>query len=229
MNATQLTKQKTMVARSFNMERLQVVRMFGQPLPMRIVMPVTFMAVNTALSDAVVQEFLRARRLMEAVFAAGDLEPENFQLKAKITPVIVLDLNPIHLISCHLPRIWEYQNFYLQGSYYDPRNVNSAIPYHSTSTAQTFYDILSTKYGSLDPVHHFPLQNSVRQIRELNLAIGDYYQADIGVWRRELLEYHTAVLVMMRAAWMGRNPLREYDRFIHAGGAYFFDYPALCP
>ena len=229
MKATPVTRQRTLAARSFNMERLQAVQMFALPLPQRLVMPITFIATGSSLTDSMVREFLRARQLMNAVFASGDLDPVKFGLTAKIEPIILPDLNPTNLIRFHLPAVWSYQDFYLQASFFDWHKVTSAIPYHATSTAQTFYDIMCDRSGSLDPALHQPIQQSLRQVRELNLTIGGFYEAEIGVWRRDLLEYRTAVLVMLRAAWMGRSPIQEYRNFGSAGGGYFIEYPILCP
>ena len=226
---TPTKRQVTLAARSFNMERLEAARMFGLPLPKRLTMPVTFIETTGTLTDSMVKEFMRARRLMKAVYSSGDLDPKDFGIASTIDPIITLDVNPINLIKGHLADEWSYDGFYLQASFFDPKKVTCAIPYRSTSTAQTFYDIFVEKTGSLEPKDHQPIQQSYRQVQELNLTISGFYFAEIGVWRRVLLLYRTAVLVMLRAVWMGRDPLQEYDRFLKAGGKYFLDYPALCP
>jgi hypothetical protein len=229
MKGVALPAPATLAARSFNMERLKAATMFGRTVPKRLKMPITFIETTGNLTDTMVTEFLSARKIMQAVLTSGLLDPKNFGLQVKIEPIILLDVNPTNLIRYHLPSMWLYKEFYLQASYYNPKKVTSTIPYHATSAAQTFYDIMCERHLSLDPAQHQPIQQSFRQVRELNLTIGDFYEAEIGVWCRDLLEYHTAALVMLRAAWMGRNAGQEYQKFTAAGGAHFSQYPALCP
>lgn len=214
----------------FNMDREENIRVSGLPMPERLLMPILFMESTGALGHDLVMEFLRARQVMQEVFAAGYLEPANFGIDSKIEPYIGLEANTLGILRKHLRNSsWRYRGLYLQSGFANASKANCAGIYRAISTAQTFHDMMYMQTGSLDPALHTPLVKSARHVREYRLAVNGFYTAEVAIWRKQLLEYHSAALIMLKAAWMGRDPLQEYGHFLRAGGEHFLQYPTFCP
>ena len=220
----------TRPAKLFNLDSVENVSMSGLPLPPHILMPIMFMESTGVLSHNLIKDFLRARQIMQEIIAAGFLEPANLGVQSKIEPYIGLEVNTLGILREHLrSSAWTYHGFYLQAGFADAQKANGVGLYRAIATAQTFHDMMYVQTGSLDLALHTPLVRSARAVREYQSAVDGFYAAEIAIWRQQLLQYHTAALVMLRAAWMNRDPRREYLRFLNAGGDYFLHYPTLCP
>ena len=76
---------------------------------------------------------------------------------------------------------------------------------------------------------HDPILAEAELVSTMSATTGQLYVSRTAIWNRKLLNYRTALMVMMRAVLMGRDPAQEYHRFVNAGGKYFLDYPVLCP
>jgi hypothetical protein len=226
-----MMQNNVLLAKQLNMECEQRIRVSYMPVPEHLLVPVMFMApANGVLTPDLATEFLRGRQLMLAVLDSGKLAPANFGIASSVEIYITVEADiPVLLRKQIRNSAWTYCGFYLQAGSADRQKANGAGLYRAIAAAQTLQDMMYVQTGSLDLALHTPLVRSARAVREYQSAVNGFYGAEIAIWRQPLLQYHTAVLVMLRAAWMNRDPLQEYQRFLSAGGEYFLQYPTLCP
>jgi hypothetical protein len=165
------------------------------------------------------------------VFELPEADPKRFGIASDIT--IIAPGGCTARPPADLPakqRKWFHENLYVQIGFAEtPKCIVLAHKLGTvTMVAMTFYDAAVALYESTEPKDHFPFGGTPEDTDYIWGIVNNFYRIRIAIWNRGLLQYRTALMVMMRAVLMGRDPAQEYHRFVNAGGKYFLDYPTLC-
>ena len=216
----------------FNLNATENTSMFDSPTPKSLVMPVMCMTVPGVDQTRALREMEKVENtidLIAAQCAHGSLVeqskrlPDGFAIGCGDLQGVTWSIMPL------AAKAWAVDGIYVEAGYHIASVPSSRDVVSLVSDAMMLYDVQVAASGSMEPLDHQPLVVGERFANEFSQAMGDLYRSNIAIWRRELLNHRTMILIICRAVMMGRDPVREYQRFINVGGTYFLDYPALCP
>jgi hypothetical protein len=214
----------------FNMLPPDAQQMFDDELPDEITL---VFEVFPDTSEREAYGFLTpACARLPLVLDLPEADPKRFGINSILSLVAPIggSVNPL----ADLPpnqKLWYYDNLYAQIGFADSAKCAGAIGELGDVTmyAMTTYDAGVAVSGSVEPLDHPILAGDLLVKTVYTSVVGCFFRDRIMIWNRKLLAYRTALAVMMRATLMNRDPGREYQRFVNAGGEYFLEYPTLCP
>jgi len=215
---------------AFSMPPTDAQRMYDEELPDEITI---VCAVIPDTSEHEAYGYLTsATANLAKIFNLADADPKRFGIDSKISIHFAIGgvINPLVPFT-DAQMAWYHKELCPQLGFFNTTKLNDEILGRGDSLLNDMilYDAGVVLSGSMEPKDHKPISCEAEVVSVMATITGDLYANRVAIWNRKLLNYRTALMVMMRAVLMKRDPAAEYERFITAGGKYFLDYPRLCP
>lgn len=215
---------------AFSMPPADAQRMYDEDLPKEITM---VCAVIPDTSEHEAYGYLTPETAnLAQVFNLPEADPKRFGIDSKVSIHFAIGgvCNPLVPFT-DAQKAWYHKKLCPQLGFFDSSKLNDEILGRGDSLLNDMilYDTGVALSGSTEPKDHHPIPAEAEVVSVMAATTGQLYADRVAIWNRKLLNYRTALMVMMRAVLMGRDPAQEYHRFINAGGKYFLDYPTLCP
>jgi hypothetical protein len=215
---------------AFSMPPADAQRMYDEELPDEITI---VCAVIPDTSEHEVCGFLTPETAnLAQIFNLTEADPKRFGIDSKMSIRFAIGgvCNPLVPFT-DAQKEWYHEELCPQLGFFDSTKLNDEILGRGDSLLNDMilYDAGVALSGSTEPKDHDPILAEAEVVSIMSATTGQLYVSRTAIWNRKLLGFRTALMVMMRATLMGRDPAQEYQRFIAAGGKYFLDYPPLFP
>lgn len=128
-----------------------------------------------------------------------------------------------------LQKAWITDGAYVLFGFSDHNEPFDDDLHNAIGTALVMLDRHIIEANSFDPAAHSELAVSSQAATDFQSLVGDMFGKKRAAWHWSLPLLQVGLSVCFRAMYMGRSPVREFNKFCQAGGKHYLEYPGLCP